>query len=330
MKLLKKIKTDFNINLFFTATFGFIIDAMLPTAINLSNLTFTLSTITFLPICFLMAAFIVVFVSNNKQSIKDLLKNKRKFPKFDRIIYKLGKTLTAPGSTIDVIAYTIIFVPTINVIKLLILTNPITISIILGLLVCYLIAGAMFVIKHLIDFVLEKIPQINLKLKPVLRIFIILILFSLTAVKVNGQNIQYQYNSQGNHFVTFEHLKFQKHGKFFYFSDFTLTEKGNTSSYTEIFQYYRGFTIQYNFGISEAQVINPVYLVGVSKDFTIEKFNCSIDLLYRYTNSFSDENNLVKNSPHNYQLSLGYNREGDKFQINGFVDYWNLNSFILN
>lgn len=145
----------------------------------------------------------------------------------------------------------------------------------------------------------------------------------------SAQNIQYQYNIQGNHFVTFEHIKFQEHGRFFYFSDFTFTQEGNTSSYTEIFQYYRGFTIQYNFGIKEAQVINPVYLVGISKDFTIEKFNCSIDLLYRYTNSFS-ENNIVKNSPHNYQLSLGYNREGDKFQICGFVDYWNLNSIILN
>jgi Domain of unknown function (DUF5020) len=158
----------------------------------------------------------------------------------------------------------------------------------------------------------------------------ILVVFLIFVCSLQAQNIQYVFNTEGNRVITVEHFKPQPNGKFFYFSDFTIDEEGQNNSYTEIFQYWKGFTAQYNFGLNENFKISPVYLFGLSKEFDIKGTNFTFDILYRYENSVISENNILKDTPHNYQISLSYIYSGDKFQVNGFVDYWNLEQLIIN
>ena len=150
----------------------------------------------------------------------------------------------------------------------------------------------------------------------------------LISINIYSQNIQFTVNNIENHVITVEHFKPQTNGKFFYFSDFTIDEDGQNSSYTEIFQYWKCFTVQYNFGMNEAFKFSPVYLFGLSKDINIKDINFTFDLLYRYENSLITENKIIENS--NYQLSMSYIYDSDNLTVNGFVDYWNIDRYIFN
>ena len=153
---------------------------------------------------------------------------------------------------------------------------------------------------------------------------------------LNAQNIQVLNGISSDkdyvNFATFEIYKPLTHGPLYYFTDFKMSKDGYFESYSEISKYWyiskKGLsaTVQYNAGLNKDYHIKPVYLAGLSKEFTPgNNFILSFDILYRYQTEIILDNEM-KNG---FQIIMNFSKTLNKFQISGYCDYWNINYFIF-
>lgn len=143
--LIKNVQKDLKINLFFVSTFGLGIGSFMPVILNLMKnhkLEFDLNpkNITMLTIC-----AIAIITNDNKEAI-DKLKNKLKenniLDLLDEVIIsiksiknilvkvfiKIGEVLTTPAGLMDLLAYTSILTPIMNIFNNLVIENGIGIE----------------------------------------------------------------------------------------------------------------------------------------------------------------------------------------------------------
>jgi hypothetical protein len=169
-------------------------------------------------------------------------------------------------------------------------------------------------------------------------IFISLILLSVTSIK--AQNVQILNGFSGINgsyvnFATFELYKDLKGGPLYYFTDFKMSNKGYFEAYTEISKYWYftqdkfSVTTQYNAGLNKDYQIQPVYLLGLSKGFLIKgNFNLQFDAMYRYQKDLCADS-ITKEQHNGYQITTIFSRDWKKFQLSGYLDFWNTKYFIF-
>lgn len=176
-RLFSKIKKDLNLNFFFISTFGMTIEAFFPVIAELfenQNLKFDLSKTQ---ICLLTITAITILIKENKESIKKLkekLKEENIFNLLEdtikaiksiknilgNIFVKLGHLLVAPGSLMDLFAYTALLLPSITIFKNIIQQEGITINNIIGLGLSYSLALGTLIGKQLIKKLIDKIKKV--------------------------------------------------------------------------------------------------------------------------------------------------------------------------
>jgi len=157
---------------------------------------------------------------------------------------------------------------------------------------------------------------------------IIFILF-ISSISIKAQNIQILggigSDKTFTNFITTEIFRPLEYGKFYYFTDFKINQNGYFDSYSEISKYWNltktGFSItgQINLGMYIDTItmkgfqINPVYLVGFSKEGSVGKWILSLDVLYRSDQGLNDQG---------AQLTGCFLRDTEHFQISGYCDLW--------
>jgi hypothetical protein len=159
------------------------------------------------------------------------------------------------------------------------------------------------------------------------KLITILMFFCIAGISA-AQNLQFMYgygNQKPVNFVTFELFKPLEHGPVYFFTDFKIDNKGYFDSYTEVSKYWYinkaknlSFTVQYNAGISsdgETLIrVVPAYLAGFQRAATINGWQLSLDVLYRY-----DEETKASGA----QLTAQYSKTWGKFSLGGYCDLWN-------
>lgn len=181
----------------------------------------------------------------------------------------------------------------------------------------------------------DSLPDTNQKLlkkKDVLKKLLV-VFFLFTSVALNGQNFQVLKgvgtDKSNVNFLTAELFKPLDHGKFYGFTDLKLNKNGYFDSYTEVFKYWnigkKGYSVtgQINAGLFTTEgtgiQINPVYLVGVSKEALIGDLVLTLDVLYRMDQGLNLDGQKIGNG---IQLTGTFLRDWDRFQISGYCDLW--------
>lgn len=160
---------------------------------------------------------------------------------------------------------------------------------------------------------------------------LLIIIFLCVSLFTNAQNIQVFTNTRENLITTEYYKAFNNHGTVYYFTDFKINKHGYSEAYTELSVYYNikdifSPTLQYNAGINHDFYIEPVYLIGLSKQFVInEKHNLSFDLMYRYQKELLLENEYL----HGYQLTTIFLFNYKKIEFSGIIDFWNIQYYIF-
>lgn len=150
--------------------------------------------------------------------------------------------------------------------------------------------------------------------------------FSQNIQFLNGMNPQKDYVN----WATIEMYRPMMHGTVYYFTDFKIDKAGYFESYTEVATYLNlsetfSLSAQYNAGLNQDFRIQPVYLAGVSKAFSLGTLNLCVDVLYRYQQELLAENEWK----HGYQITANFLQDLNKIQISGFLDFWNAGLFIF-
>lgn len=169
---------------------------------------------------------------------------------------------------------------------------------------------------------------------------ITILIFSCIVGITNAQDFQLLSNGKVN-IGTVELFKPLDHGHVYYFTNFKLDNNGIHEAYGKIADYWKvskfiSLTAQVESGISfnertfqptifshlgDGFHLYPVYLAGVSKDFTIAKtLNLTFDVMYRYQSFLYIPIEELYNG---YQVSMSFSQDFKKFQLSGYCDFWN-------
>jgi Domain of unknown function (DUF5020) len=176
------------------------------------------------------------------------------------------------------------------------------------------------------------------------KLITILIFFCIVGI-TKAQDFQLLSNGS-SHIGTVELFKPLDYGHVYYFTDFKLDRNGIHEAYGKIADYWTitkfiSLTAQIESGISFNEKafqptatnhlgngfhLYPVYLGGVSKDFTIGKtFNLTFDVMYRHQTFL-----YVPTEDHNgYQISMSFSQDMKKIQTSGYCDFWNTKYFMF-
>jgi len=160
----------------------------------------------------------------------------------------------------------------------------------------------------------------------------IFLIFLFTVFGITyAQNIQFLGGVNSNNdfvnFATVEFYKTQECGSIYYVTDLKISKDGFSEAYTEISKYWNinklgSLTVQYNVGINKYFQIKPVYLAGISKSFSYDKFNIQFDAMYHYQVECTSEEKT-----HGYQITTIFSQDFKKMQYSGYLDFWNSKYF---